>query len=209
MKQRLGWIVIGMVALGGCKEEPSPASTGGPAVGSGAVGSAAAGSAAVGSAGSADAGSANSAGSADAGSANSAGSAAGSADAGSAAAGSAAAPTTIIFAELDHEAQVDVMKTKVMPAMKAAFQQFDGKEFAKFTCKTCHGNDAKERDYEMPNPGLSRLDFAELEAGKHRKAAEFMGKVVKPEMARILGEAEYSDDHPDGFGCLDCHLTKE
>jgi len=102
------------------------------------------------------------------------------------------------------------MKTKVLPQMKAAFQKFDAKKFAKFTCKTCHGKDPVKAKYEMPNPELPKLDFAALKAGKQEpKLAEFMGKVVKPDMAKLLQRPEYSDKNPDGFGCLDCHLEKK
>ena len=101
------------------------------------------------------------------------------------------------------------MKTKVMPTMRKAFQEFDGKAFAKFGCKTCHGAGAKT-DYKMPNPELPKLDFAALKAGKQEpKMAEFMGKIVKPQMAAMLGQHEYDDSHPDGFGCLECHEQKK
>ena len=101
-----------------------------------------------------------------------------------------------------------------MPAMKAAFQKFDPKEFSNFTCKTCHGKDPKKTKYKMPNPELPKLDFAALKEGKDKKmmkAAEFMGKFVKPEMAKILEEKEMDPAHPElgGFGCLECHEQKK
>jgi len=113
------------------------------------------------------------------------------------------------FDKLDKEGKVAVMKKRVMPAMKKAFQEFDPKEYAKFTCKTCHGKDPEGVKYKMPSPELPKLDFKELEEGHDAKIADFMSKVVKPEMAKILGEAEYSKDTPNGFGCLHCHLEKK
>ncbi|MBA3538134.1 MAG: hypothetical protein H0T79_00760, partial [Deltaproteobacteria bacterium] len=121
--------------------------------------------------------------------------------------GSAAA---VPFDKLDHDGKVAFMKKNVMPAMRKAFQNFDAKEFAKFTCKTCHGKDPEKTKYEMPNPELDKLDFAAIKAGKQEpKMAEFMAKVVKPEMAKILGEAEMTETNPKGFGCLHCHEMKK
>jgi hypothetical protein len=126
-------------------------------------------------------------------------------DAGSAA-GSAAGEPQSDFDKLTHEEKVDFMKKKVMPPMKAAFQKFDKKEYAKFSCKTCHGKDPQKAKYKMPNPELPKLDFAKLKAGKQApEMAEFMDKTVKPEMAKILGMPEYSPTQPKGFGCLHCH----
>ena len=111
----------------------------------------------------------------------------------------------------DHE-KAEFMKTKVVPPMKEAFQKFDPKAFANFGCKTCHGKDPKATKFKMPNPELPKLDFAALENGKQKpKMAEFMGKVVKPQMAEILGDKEFDPKNPKagGFGCLDCHEQKK
>jgi hypothetical protein len=136
---------------------------------------------------------------------------AGTADSSAAGAGSAiAAASAVPFAKLAHDDKVKFMKQKVMPAMKPAFQKFDSKEFSNFTCKTCHGKDPQKVKYEMPNRHLPALDFDAIKAGKEDpKMVEFMAKVVKPEMARLLGEPEMSDTQPDGFGCLHCHTLKK
>lgn len=110
--------------------------------------------------------------------------------------------------KLPHDDKVKVMKTKVMPAMKTAFQNYDAKKYAGFNCKTCHGKDAQKNKFKMPNAELPKLDFAALKAGKNKKAAEFMAKTVKPEMAKILGMPEMTETN-DGFGCLDCHVQKK
>ncbi len=102
------------------------------------------------------------------------------------------------------------MKTKVVPTMKPLFQAFDAKKYAKFGCKTCHGKDAKATKFKMPNPSLPKLDFVALKAGKQApKVAEWMGKVVKPEMAKLLQVPEYTEQNPKGFGCLECHQQKK
>jgi len=165
------------------------------------------GSAMAGS-GSADTGSGSAAagsGSAAAGS----GSAAAGSGAGSGSAAEASGSGAVHFDKLSHDDKVKFMKTKVMPAMKAAFQKFDPKEFANFTCKTCHGKDPQKNKYEMPTKDLPALDFDALKKGDDAKIAKFMGDVVKPEMAKILGEPEYSDTNPQGFGCLNCHTAKK
>jgi hypothetical protein len=137
-----------------------------------------------------------------------AGSGSGSADA--AGSGSAVATNDFDFDKLTHEQKVDFMKKKVMPAMKKAFQDFDPKAYAKFTCNTCHGKDPKAKKFKMPNNELPKLDFAALKAGKQKpKVAEWMGKVIKPEMAKLLNQPEYSESNPKGFGCLECHEQKK
>jgi len=198
-----------LVAVVACskKDKAAPPSTG-SAASSAATGSGSAMGSDSGSAGSAMAGSdagsaAGSAGSADAGSAAAGSAAAGS---GSAAAGSGAETE---FDKLSHDDKVKFMKTKVMPVMKAAFQKFDPKEFAKFTCKTCHGKDPTKSKYEMPTPDLPKLDFDALKKGDEKEFVEFMEKVVKPEMAKILGEHEMTQAEPTGFGCLSCHMEKK
>ncbi len=114
------------------------------------------------------------------------------------------------FDKLSHDEKMKFMKEKVVPAMKEEFQKFDAKKFAKFDCKTCHGKDPKKAKYKMPNPDLPKLDFAALKAGKQEpKMAEFMGKVVKPKMAALLEQPEYTEQNPKGFGCLECHEVKK
>jgi hypothetical protein len=128
---------------------------------------------------------------------------------GSAAAGSGAS-SDFDFDKLTHQQRMDFMKTKVMPEMKTAFQGHDAKAFAKFTCKTCHGKDPQKSKFKMPNPELPKLDFVALKAGKQKpKMAEFMGKGVTPQMAKLLNLPEHSEANPKGFGCLGCHLQKK
>jgi hypothetical protein len=173
-------------------KDQGPPSTGSATTGSAAVGS---GSTMAGSDTGSAAGSDTGSGSTD--------SAAGSG------AGSATADAETEFDKLSHEDKVKFMKTKVMPPMKAAFQKFDPKEFANFTCKTCHGKDPQKSKHEMPNPELPKLDFEALKRGEDKDWVEFMSDVVKPEMAKILGEHEMTQEEPTGFGCLACHTQKK
>ncbi len=172
-----------------------------------AAGSGSSGSAMSGSAGSAAAGS----GSADSGSAAAgSGSGAGSGSSAAAGSGESTGSDSFDFNKLTHQEQMDFMKKNVLPEMKTAFQKFDAKKFKNFTCKTCHGKNPEKTKFKMPNPELPKLDFAALKAGKQApKMAKFMGEVVKPDMAKILHQAEYSESNPKGFGCLECHVAKK
>jgi hypothetical protein len=176
-----------------------------PAAGSGSAETGSAEGSGSGSAMAAGSGSAGSAaGSATAGSGSSASAGSGSGGGGEVAAGG------FDFDKLTHDEKVDFMKKKVMPTMKPLFVKFDGKKFANFNCKTCHGKDADKRKFKMPNPGLPKLDFAALKAGKQApKMAKFMGETVKPEMAKLLQQPEFTETNPKGFGCLECHEQKK
>ena len=111
------------------------------------------------------------------------------------------------FDKLDHDQRIAFMKQKVVPAMKPIFQNHDPKDFAKFGCQTCHGAQAKEGHFDMPNPKLPKLDFNDLSEFK-KEDLEWMGKIVMPTMAKILDQPVYSQDNPKGFGCLECHIPK-
>lgn len=114
------------------------------------------------------------------------------------------------FDKLQRAEKIDFMKKKVVPRMKKLFQDFDPKKFASFGCKTCHGKDPQAVKYKMPSADLPKLDFHALEEGRQEpEVAQFMSKTVKPEMARLLAEEEYSPANPEGFGCLACHGEKK
>lgn len=138
----------------------------------------------------------------------------------SAAAPSAAAPAKPSgppkpWKEMTAQERGKYMKDVVVPHMKPAFQAFDADEFKKFDCATCHGTKAKARKFKMPNPGLPALPatpagFAPL-MEKKPKMMKFMGEVVKPHMAALLGLPEFDPKQPEagGFGCTGCHTLKK
>ena len=105
------------------------------------------------------------------------------------------------------------MKSAVMPAMAARFKEFDAaqkaagaeEEFGEVNCKTCHGPGAEEGKFDMPSGALPELDFNAPHEPEDEAMWKFMGEVVKPEMATLLGLPEYSPENPTGFGCLQCH----
>ena len=106
------------------------------------------------------------------------------------------------------------MKTKVLPEMKQAFQAYDAKNYKKFTCATCHGEGATDGKFKMPNPKLPKLPAPTDRAGfmalqqKKPDAVKFMGTVVKPKVAELLGLPEWTPQTPTGFGCYQCHTNE-
>jgi mono/diheme cytochrome c family protein len=124
-------------------------------------------------------------------------------------------PAEDTFIERPKTEKLEIMKTKVMPAMAKAFKAQDGKRFAKFNCKTCHGKGAADESFKMPNPDLPKLDFEALHSGKLEPKvaamAEFMEKTVEPDVANILGLTKFDPAHRElgGFGCLACHEAKK
>jgi hypothetical protein len=116
------------------------------------------------------------------------------------------------WADMTHEERLGVMKTAVFPNMKTAFQSFDSKDFADFTCKTCHGEAAvKAKKFKMPNAGLPKLDFKNQlkdDMAKHPDTVKFMHEVVVPQMVTMLGEKPFDMKTMTGFGCNGCHTAK-
>ncbi len=214
--KKLGLSLMVILAVAACSKSKESATTAGSNTGEMAQSGSAEGTGSAAMAGSGAAMGSGSdaamAGSAMAGSAD--GSAAGSGEGSAVAmAGSgdgSGAPAEEWWDKLPHQEQMDYMKNHVVPTMKPLFQKFDAKHYANFGCKTCHGKDPKKSKYKMPNPGLPKLDFAALKAGKQKpKIAKWMGEVVKPEMAKLLKMPEYTESNPKGFGCLECHDQKK
>ena len=124
-----------------------------------------------------------------------------------------AAPTAAPEANVPWDAKsrdqkLEVMRKVVMPKMKAAFQGFDAKKYADFSCATCHGAGAKDKSFTMPSPDLPALspeDGFKKDMAAHPEVTKFMMQTVVPEMAAAIGEAPYDPATGKGFGCFDCH----
>jgi hypothetical protein len=126
--------------------------------------------------------------------------------------GSGAEPAVAVlpdvpFEKLDHDQQIQFMKEKVVPTMEPLFKEHDPKAFAEFGCKTCHGEGAAKGEFDMPNAGLPKLDFGDMSKFKPEDI-EWMGKVIKPAMAKLVQEPEMTKENPQGFGCLHCHAAE-
>ncbi len=102
----------------------------------------------------------------------------------------------------------------ITPAMEAAFVKYDSAEYkGTFSCYTCHGKvGVDSKSFKMPNASLPKLSkdpvkFRKMMA-ENPKATEFMMKVVKPQMAHMLGKPEFDMATKTGFGCGDCHTSE-
>jgi hypothetical protein len=102
----------------------------------------------------------------------------------------------------------EFMKKKVVPAMSKTFQEFDGKKYADFGCKTCHGPQMKPQPVDFL-PELHMKDGQLAEAKEHPEMAKFMGEKVSPQMAEIFGKKPYDPATKEGFGCGGCHKISE
>ena len=102
------------------------------------------------------------------------------------------------------------MKTVVVPTMAELFREYDAEEFGTVNCATCHGSQAMEGHFEMPNAAFPSLDpaanFASHEE-HHPGSVAFM-KTVVGTMAELLDEEVQSPSHPDGFSCFSCHTRR-
>lgn len=109
---------------------------------------------------------------------------------------------------MSHEQRLELMKSVVMPKMKALFSEFDA-SYASMKCPTCHGDGAKPGgDFKMPNPKLPKLSYTDgFKKHKEQKPemTRFMMERVVPEMASLLGEKPYDPATQKGFGCAECH----
>jgi len=105
------------------------------------------------------------------------------------------------------------MNEVVLPAMKQLFQEFDAQEFAEFNCQTCHGANAREVQFHMPN-GLHPLNPASMPTPESTdpevaRWATFMKTRVQPKMIELLGVPGYDPATNQGFGCFSCHATQQ
>jgi hypothetical protein len=122
-----------------------------------------------------------------------------------------AAPPSKPFDELTQNEKLDVMKKVVVPTMKPLFQAQNAEKFKDFGCPTCHGPHAKSGKFDMPNPDLPKLNFADnLKAHKEKtpEMVTFMMEKVTPEMAKAINEPPYDPETKKGFGCGKCHLSE-
>ena len=128
----------------------------------------------------------------------------------SASAVASAVPAPPTWKTMTKEERKDHMKKVVMPKMSAVFQSADAKKYADFSCVVCHGPDAKQGKFDMPNPKLPKLTMGtdpKKPFAKHKpEVVKFMMEKVVLEMATALGEAPFDPATKVGFGCHNCHM---
>jgi hypothetical protein len=129
-------------------------------------------------------------------------------------------PPEVAWKDMTKDQKMKFMKAVVNPKMKVTFQKFDPKAFEKFGCATCHGKDAKDREFKMPNPKAdihplpdNGPEFQALMAKKPTwpKFAKFMGEEVNPQLAGLLNLPKFDPKKPDpnAFGCKNCHTLQK
>lgn len=85
----------------------------------------------------------------------------------------------------------------VLPTMARRFQRFEKSAAPRLTCRTCHGADAEDRSYKMPNASLAKLSPERLPTAESSPVARFMHEEVVPEMRELLESPTLS--------CFQCH----
>jgi cytochrome c553 len=113
--------------------------------------------------------------------------------------------------EKSREQRMDWMGLEVFPKMRAAFVEFDAKEYSAFACQTCHGNDMEMVDFKMPNKlySLNKADPVTDAKEYDEETTQLMVDVVVPEMAKLLDMEPYDPETQKGFGCFGCHPTSD
>src|SRR3954467_10983130 len=133
-------------------------------------------------------------------------SAARAADAGAAPAAKVVGPPEVAWKDMTKDQKMKFMKAVVTPKMKVTFQKFDPKMFEKFNCGTCHGKDAKDREFKMPNPKAdihplpdTPQEFQALMAKKPTwpKWLKFMKDEVDPQVAGLLNVTMFDPKKPN------------
>ncbi len=116
----------------------------------------------------------------------------------------------IAWDDMTHEQRGHFMAEVVMPAMQPLFQNHDSTRYADFSCATCHGANAHEVNFVMPN-GIHPLTHADVMATFQSQdpAATWMTQQVWPEMARLIGEPQFNPETGTGFSCMNCHASAE
>jgi hypothetical protein len=123
-------------------------------------------------------------------------------------------PPEVAWKDMTPKQKGAYMKAVVTPKMKPVFQEFDGKQFKKFNCETCHGKGAVDREFKMPGPDVKALPgtpeafMAKMKTEKDwPKWVDFMKGKVLPKMSELLAVKEFDPKAPDptAFGCKNCH----
>ncbi|MEZ4335365.1 MAG: hypothetical protein R3B82_01955 [Sandaracinaceae bacterium] len=117
---------------------------------------------------------------------------------------------TVAWADMDQEQRAAFMSEVVVPEMRPLFQEVDAERYAEFGCRTCHGENARDVSFEMPN-GVAPLQHSQIGAifQSEEPMAQMMTQRVWPRMAELLGEPQFDPQTGEGFSCFDCHATAE
>lgn len=117
------------------------------------------------------------------------------------------------WASMNAHQKDEWMEQAVLPAMRALFREYDPQHFGSSRCSTCHGANARQVRFHMPNtlPALQPWGTPEARAQAERdpRMMAFMGQRVVPVMAELLGVERYNPQTHQGFGCMSCHPSAQ
>ncbi len=124
--------------------------------------------------------------------------------------GDTATTTWPAYADMTPEQRGHYMAEVVVPTMRPIFQERDATRYADFGCATCHGANAHDVQFRMPN-GVHPLSHADIMATfqSSEPSATWMTQRVWPEMARLVGEPQFDPQTGAGFRCTNCHADGE
>jgi cytochrome c553 len=124
-------------------------------------------------------------------------------------------PAEVPWKDMTQKQRGRYMAKVVTPKMHEVFQAYDATRYEKFGCATCHGKNAKEKGFKMPNPDLPALPASEQEfmatvMKEKPEMVKFMAEQVTPQTAALLGLKVFDPKNPDpnAFGCGGCHTIK-
>lgn len=113
------------------------------------------------------------------------------------------------WAQMSDQEKGHYMAESVVPAMRALLQAYDAQRFAQVNCATCHGPNAREVHFHMPNslPALPQPGGEQWNGWMHRdpRMFQFMMQRVMPAQAQLLGMQPFNPQTRTGFGCFNCH----
>lgn len=113
------------------------------------------------------------------------------------------------WARMSHRERERFMDETVMPVMSALLHAYDAQHFAEVRCSTCHGTNARQVHFHMPNslPALPAFgtEASQRMMAEHPRMMRFMRERVTPVMTQLLGMQSYNPETHQGFGCLGCH----
>lgn len=108
------------------------------------------------------------------------------------------------WASKNTEQRFGFMAAKVHPVMKQLFQEYDP-ELSDFQCSNCHGTNAEQIDYKMPNTGLYSLPGTrpyDDAIDYNPQMAVFMMTKITPSLQQLLNEGA---GEPTKASCFSCH----
>ncbi len=108
-----------------------------------------------------------------------------------------------------HEQRFGFMAAKIHPRMHRMFTVYDDSYADSFTCQTCHGEDADQVDWRMPNPDLYPLpkgNPVEASAEYDPEMTEFMVSNITEDLRKNLNRGVGPDVE---VSCHSCHPIEE